>query len=561
MFAAALGAAAACSEQTEPTATSEGVDEPAVGVRTIVASLSCEADVVARRVSCARHDLAPGILGPRFLIVGGQGTFVDLISFNVQYDGTSLFQADVRVRNRLGDVAGVGQQLGTPDQTQITGVRVFFHTGPNVTSGVGMVTVSNADGTATYTAPNQPYHEYNEVLPPFLTSATKTWEWNVPNSVNTFSFEVFVEADVPHPNGYVLVSPANALLNPTQQVALSASIRDEVNRVQAGGVTWTSMDPTIATVNSSGVVTAQAGGIVDIVASTGGPEDDGIARITVPRSGYSIDLHFLSAISASQAQIFQDAKTRWESHLTADLADIFVSSNGLPFCLDGPVNEYVDDVAINVIVAPIDGVGMILGQAGPCVIRSISGTPAFGIMQFDVADFNNLESQGRLDETVLHEMAHVLGFGSLWSGLLLGGGTADPRFNGSNAFAAYQGVGGTGTTGVPVEGTGGPGTRDKHWREDMCSTCETADFFGYELMTGFLGTGTTPLSVVSIDHFLDIGYPTVNNTGADPFTLNTSLVALREPGTVIRLVDDVWKGPIYSVNEDGTLTIAVPDRR
>jgi len=160
-------------------------------------------------------------------------------------------------------------------------------------------------------------------------------------------------------------------------------------------------------------------------------------------------------------------------------------------------------------------------------------------------------------------MGHALGFGTIWPALslLLGDQTTDPRFSGSNALSAYQGIGGSGTTGVPVEATGGDGTAYAHWREDSCSTCESTDYFGNELMTGYINSGSNPLSIVTIDQFADLGYPGVDHSGADAFTLNPTAQAQLQQRPPIRLVNDVWRGPVYVINEDGTLTLLLPDRR
>jgi hypothetical protein len=522
-------------------------------------------DVSARSFSCQRQHLTAGQLGPRFMIVGGQDLFVTLASTNVSYNpGTEVFSADVTVENLLGNTTGIGQPLGTVDEIEATGVRVFFHTGPNVTSGEGTVTVANEDGTGTYTASNQPYHEYDEFVPALQTSSAKTWEWDVPGTVTTFVFEVYVEADVPHSNGFVQTDPVYAWLPVPQTVQLSATVRDEVNRQASGSITWSSSDPTIATVNSSGLVTAQSGGVVEIIASSSGPEDDGITRVTVPRDGYQIDLRYLTTLTETQEQAFEDAKARWESHLTGDVSPgAIFNSQGYPVCDGPPFYEAVDDLLIYVIVEYIDGPSGILGVAGPCYVRSGSLLPFLGKMRFDSADLATMEANGTLDDVILHEMAHVLGLGSLWGlkSLRTGTGTSDPRFTGTNARAAYATLGGTGTSGVPVEGTGGAGTRDGHWREDSCSGCETTDYFGNELMTGWISSGTNPLSVVTIDQFTDLGYPGVDNSGADSYTLNPSTQALLAEGPRFQLVEDIWLGPYYVVHDDGTVTILLPDRR
>jgi Leishmanolysin len=132
-------------------------------------------------------------------------------------------------------------------------------------------------------------------------------------------------------------------------------------------------------------------------------------------------------------------------------------------------------------------------------------------MEFDTADMASMEANGTLMAVVMHEMGHVLGVGTIWStlGLLSGRGTTNPTFTGSQATAAYNQIFNTNVTGVPVENTGGGGTRDAHWRETI---------FKNELMTGWTGPGTVmPLSLVTAASLADMGY-TVNLAMADPFT-------------------------------------------
>ena len=56
--------------------------------------------------------------------------------------------------------------------------------------------------------------------------------------------------------------------------------------------------------------------------------------------------------------------------------------------------------------------------------RALWAWPAVfvGVMLFDVADLNNLQGSGLLPTVILHEMQHVLGFGSIWTqrGVLFG---------------------------------------------------------------------------------------------------------------------------------------------
>ena len=75
------------------------------------------------------------------------------------------------------------------------------------------------------------------------------------------------------------------------------------------------------------------------------------------------------------------------------------------------VAETIDDVIIFAEVTAIDGSGGVLGQAGPCAVRTAGNLALVGIMQLDEADLSDLEASSDLVETIIHEMGHVLGFG------------------------------------------------------------------------------------------------------------------------------------------------------
>ncbi|MFZ4732674.1 MAG: DVUA0089 family protein, partial [Pirellulales bacterium] len=187
----------------------------------------------------------------------------------------------------------------------------------------------------------------------------------------------------------------------------------------------------------------------------------------MPTGGFNITLTF-SGLTPSQQAIFNQASTRWSQIITGDLPDVMV--NG----------RQVDDVVIDASAVAIDGPNGVLGQAGPRTFRFGSQLPSSGIMQFDSADMAALEANGKLLPVILHEMGHVLGIGTIWSGrgLLTGAGTTNPRFTGSQAVAAFNSIFGRNDSSVPVEGLpSGPGSRDSHWRESV---------FGPELMSPFI---------------------------------------------------------------------------
>ena len=210
-----------------------------------------------------------------------------------------------------------------------------------------------------------------------------------------------------------------------------------------------------------------------------------------PAGLFDIQIVFGTGLTATQQAAFTAAELRLESIITGDLPDVI-----------DPVLGAIDDVRIVASGIAIDGVNGILGQAGPDNLRSGSFLPYSGMMMFDTADLAALEASGLLQDTILHEMIHVLGFGTIWSNLNLlqnsaQSGGSDPRFTGAMATQEFNARFGTTGSSVPVEATGGLGTADVHWRESV---------FDNELMTGFINQGPNPLSRVTIAQFADLGY-------------------------------------------------------
>jgi subtilisin-like proprotein convertase family protein len=230
----------------------------------------------------------------------------------------------------------------------------------------------------------------------------------------------------------------------------------------------------------------------------------GLDTTVTETSPFAIEVRFLGGLSPAQQAAFTNAAQRWAEIITGDLPTAII---------DGVT---IDDILIEAEGVPIDGPGGILGQAGPTHIRPGSGLPAKGIMSFDTADLDRMEADGSLTDVILHEMGHVLGFGTLWSrmNLIVSAGTVNPTFIGANAMREYAVLTGrSDPTPVPVENTGGPGTRDGHWRERV---------FGNELLTGFLSGATRPISRLSIAVFEDMGYQVTYET-ADAFVLPSAL--------------------------------------
>ncbi len=226
-------------------------------------------------------------------------------------------------------------------------------------------------------------------------------------------------------------------------------------------------------------------------------------------AGFQIEIAFAGGLTAAQQAAFSNAAARWQSVITGDIPDIGASPSQW--------GAAVDDIRITAQGQAIDGVGGILGQAGPQFIRLPSNLPISGEMTFDTADLANMQANGTLGDVILHEMGHVLGLGTIWSldGLITGAGTSNPVYTGTNGVAEFRRMAGNlALTSVPVENTGGAGTADGHWRETT---------FGNELMTGFIAGASNPLSRLTAAQFIDLGYPLVNVDAADLYTTTNPL--------------------------------------
>jgi Leishmanolysin len=223
--------------------------------------------------------------------------------------------------------------------------------------------------------------------------------------------------------------------------------------------------------------------------------------------GYNIAFNIIPGTPQSVTDAMNAARSRWQGAVTGDLPDVTgtIPANS---CGSNPAfTGTIDDLLVFTGAQNIDGPGNILAQSGPCFVRTTGGLTIASVLIFDSSDLNQFASQ--LSAIAVHELGHSVGVGTLWQskGLLRGAGTSNPRFVGAGARSEWRALGRTGS--VPVENTGGAGTRDGHWRESV---------FANELMTGFINTGFNPLSRVTIASIGDLGYQ-VNLASADPYAL------------------------------------------
>ncbi len=289
-----------------------------------------------------------------------------------------------------------------------------------------------------------------------------------------------------------------------------------------------------------------------------------------PASTFRFEVRYATGTTPTAAQqaAFDAAAQRWKSLVLSGSVPYQVVATDSDPSGNCPsmLGEVVDGTVLHVRIQTLSNANT-LGATGLCVIRDAGFLPVSALMILNSSALASLETNGLLLPVILHEMAHALGFGILWSitipglgsiELIQGGGNcstpaANPTFSGSGARAAFYGSVAAGTTftstAVPIENSSGCGTAYSHWRKTT---------FGPELMTGFLSAGgATPLSAMTVQSLRDIGY-VVNDAGADAYSFQAFLQGLAL--SRMQLVEDpsLLQGPITVIDRRGRTVARIP---
>ncbi len=378
------------------------------------------------------------------------------------------------------------------------------------------------------------------------------------------SFEVAVTVPNRAPTAIDTISDISVTAGETSTVDVVSNFTDPDGDNLSFAASSSSTAATVTISGSTVTVSAVAAGSATITVTAtdpGGLEASHSFEVTVTEPGFNIELYFTDRVSASARVIIEAAAGHWESILAGTEADDRtydrpLTCHGVTFTPDP--TKTIDDLLILVDSRPNDGQRGTAAFAGPCWVRGSTNFTIYGAMVFDSDDIDTLPEATGLYDVALHEIAHVLGLGTLWyvtnpSSGIGAGVDADTHFPGAEAVSAFNSAGGSGYSDgkVPVENGGD----NSHWRHSV---------FPDELMAPSIFVDhPSPLSAITIQALADLGY-TVDASLADAYTVSVSTDPLlgevvEDLGPVIYLGNDVPRTPITVVDEnDRVVRVILP---
>ena len=226
-------------------------------------------------------------------------------------------------------------------------------------------------------------------------------------------------------------------------------------------------------------------------------------------SEFNIDLNFADDIPQAIRDGAQQAAERWMKIVVGDL----------------PPEGGIDDLQVQVVSGELPA--FVLATGGPDQFRSESNLPYHGVITWSSAHLG--DSTARAYQIALHEMAHVLGFGTMWDTLKLTEvQLGAPVYRGQAALAMYKFAVDPAASSVPVQHHAADGTAGSHWASSWAERNSSSD-----IMVSTIAISNLFISTVTVGAIADLGYQ-VNFSQADlnwPATKN-KYHALRQDAPV-----------------------------
>lgn len=224
---AALVLAAACDDIGSGPSEVQTPLARASSHHKLLGSVTCRVDVAAQATKCAPAAESGGENQARVLL----NAF-----FTVQTSGSFTSGGQKTFFNTIRN--DLGQSIGT--NNGITADTIYaFLTAITTTGGSGTVTVANADGTFNFTAPNQPFWKWRQIVDPGNSTSTSTWVFNVPSTVTSWTYTVNLSAPIAHPDGWIEISGNTSIARGNYQL-LTATVYDWTGEedLTDDNVTW-----------------------------------------------------------------------------------------------------------------------------------------------------------------------------------------------------------------------------------------------------------------------------------------------------------------------------------
>lgn len=225
----------------------------------------------------------------------------------------------------------------------------------------------------------------------------------------------------------------------------------------------------------------------------------------------AIDVRYVGPVDPATHQAMTGAVNRLTAMLTDGPRPMTITNVDLDARCGvvgiGRLTEQTSAVIVYVTEATFLG-GDLAGGARVCLSRPDGALPAVAFIQVNAAAVSRMKEENWLEDTMLHELFHAMGFGSFWRTR-----AAMTRTNlvTTNTFGGAQAQQACSQMSAPIAAACAGGvplsSELAHWNLGV---------FGNEMMTQSTRAGARPVSAMTLAAMADVGY-TVNLHAADRF--------------------------------------------